>query len=588
MLRRPTPALGQPSPGAARGATVGAVRVVEVDATKGREEGSARSSGAMRRETGVNGANERQVGLANESPRPPPESPLPSLPPPASSFDLDLHPSPAPPGERISGDRLSAEAAPSGESAARPAAPRAFQAPPTPSGGRSPGVLIGAAIGAVALVGGIALALRPGPDPTPPHVLPPHGDPLRSPGDRADVPAATAPGGPTASNLEQLRVFGPGAGLAGSDALSDFARHAAVSGPSTAQRIVVSCLPGGESGPTVVIHPLNGGPTLGSFRGIVACEGFDLGVVPDVTGDGTDDVVATTANATGIVVIDARSLRVWRTIPVPGARGIALGGGFAVRGAEADVVAIVYTEPDGPGAPSQVRAVSLRRQRVVWSVSGASPLGRIGQPVELGLAVGPDATGDSVPDVVMGIGPTGNTVGGGDPRRCVQLYSGASGAPVWHEPSCRRVGRAAQSLALGVDVNGDDRADVVVGTDQHDVPASVVVLSGANGTPMLTVSAPTRERGTAFGWPVVLAGDLDGDNVPDLAVGTVGRQTLVTIINARSGAFGGTLTLSGDGAGNLRMFPVEPSSPSEPWALLVADPGNGLRVMARRSDTEPL
>ena len=590
MLRRPTPALGQPAPGAARAATVGAVRVVEVDATKGREEGSSRSSGAIRREVGASGSNERQVGLANESPRPPRESPLPSLPPLASSFDLDPHPPPAPPGEHISGDRLSTEAPPSVESTAgRPGPVRVFQAPPTPGGGRSPGALIGAAIGAVALLGGIALALRPGPDPTPPHVPPPHGDPPRSPADRADVPAAaTAPGAPTASNLELLRVFGPGAGLAGSDALSDFARHAAVSGPSTAQRIVVSCLPGGEAGPTVVIHPLNGGPTLGSFRGVVACEGFDLGVVPDVTGDGTDDVVATTANATGIVVIDARSLRVWRTIPVPGARGIALGGGFAVRGAAADVVAIVYTEPDGPGASSQVRAVSLRRQRVVWSVSGASPLGRIGQPVELGLAVGPDATGDSVPDVVMGIGPTGNTVGGGDPRRCVQLYSGASGAPVWPEPSCRRVGRAAQSVALGVDVNGDDRGDVVVGTDQHDVPASVIVLSGANGTPMLTVSAPTRERGTAFGWPVALAGDLDGDNVPDLAVGTVGRQTLVTIINARSGAFGGTLTLSGDGAGNLRMFPVEPTSPSEPWALLVADPGNGLRVMARRSDNEPL
>jgi hypothetical protein len=36
------------------------------------------------------------------------------------------------------------------------------------------------------------------------------------------------------------------------------------------------------------------------------------------------------------------------------------------------------------------------------------------------------------------------------------------------------------------------------------------------------------------------------------------------------------------------MFPVEPTSPSEPWGLLVADPGNGLRVMARRSDNEPL
>ena len=82
--------------------------------------------------------------------------------------------------------------------------------------------------------------------------------------------------------------------------------------------------------------------------------------------------------------------------------------------------------------------------------------------------------------------------------------------------------------------------------------------------------------------------DFDGDNVPDLAVGTVGRQTLATLIKARTGALGGTLTLSGDGAGNLRVFPVEPSSASEPWSLLVADPGNGFRLMARRAENEPL
>ncbi len=585
-LRRPTPAMGQPGPPRATG--VGAVRVVEVDATKVREESGPRSSGAMRREVGATASrDERPVGVTPHTPRPSPEPSLPSLPPPATSFDLDLHPAPIPPGERISGDRLSGDAFPSGESAAPRAAQRTFQAPPTTGRTQSPAMMVGAALGAVAVIGGLAFALWPKAPATPEPTVPtPRVEPPRVPTDRVDVPAA--PGAPVASNLEQLRAFSPGAGMAGSDALSDFARHAAVSGPSSAQHIVVSCLPGGEGGPTVVIHPLNGGPTLGSFRGAVACAGFDLGVVPDVTDDGTDDVVATTANGTGIVVIDSRSLRVWRTIPVPGARGIAQGGGFAVRGADSDVVAIVYTEPDGPGEPSQVRAVSLRRQRVLWTVSGSAPLGRIGQPVELGLAVGPDATGDGVPDVVMGIGPMGLSAGTSDPRRCVQLYSGANGAQMWPEPSCRRVGRSAQSLALGVDVNGDDRGDVVVGTDQHDVAASVVVLSGANGTPLLSVSAPVRERGTAFGWPVALSGDLDGDNVPDLAVGTVGRQTLVTLINARTGTLGGTLTLSGDGAGNLRVFPVEPASPSEPWSLLVADPGNGLRLMSRRGESEPL
>ncbi len=589
-LRRPTPAFGQ-SVGATRpGGAAGAVRVVEVDATRTREEPVSRGSGAMRREA------------LNTSPRSPERSPattpspgesgrttpvsatgVPSL-PPAASFDLDLPPVPPSSlaGDRISGDRLSGEGF--GRATLDRPAPRAFQTPPTPGNQRSPMVTAVVALGALAVLGVIAFKLVGDGSPGPTTPTAPAG-PGRATTERADGGGASAI---PAANLQQLRAFSPGPGLAGTDALSDFARHAAVSGPSGSQRIAVSCLPGGEAGPTVVIHPLSGGPTLGSFRGVVACAGFDLGVVPDVTDDGTDDVVATTANATGIVVIDARSLRVWRTIAVPGARGIALGGGYTVRGSEGDVVTVVYTEPNGPGEPSEVRAISLRRQRVLWSVNGSNTLGRIGQPVELGLAVGPDATHDGVPDVVMGIGPMGNSAAGGDRRRCVQLYSGATGAPVWSEPFCRNVGRSAQSLSLGPDVNGDGRGDVAVGTDQHDLAAPVVVLSGVNGSVLLTVAPPASEQGTAFGWPVALSGDLNGNDTPDLVVGTTGRQTLLTIFDARSGEVGGRLTLSGDGAGNLRVFPVQPTSLSEPWSVLVADPGNGLRLMVRHGGTDPL
>lgn len=593
-LRRPTPALGQAAalrPGGS--VAVGAVRVVEVDATRSREEPVSRGSGAVRREalSGTPPQSERVPTPTGDAGRvsPVPSGGVPSL-PPAASFDLDLPPaaSSSVAGERISGDRLSGDnfgrTTLESQVGNRPA-PRAFQTPPTPSNGRSPVVTVLAAVGVVAVLGAVAFKVV-GDGGTGPSTTTTPVNPARNPNERDG--GGGGPAAIPAANLEQLRTFTPGPGTAGTDALSDFARHAAVSGPSGAQRIAVSCLPGGEAGPTVVIHPLSGGPTLGSFRGVVACAGFDLGVVPDVTDDGTDDVVATTANGAGVAVIDSRSLRVWRTIAVPGARGIALGGGYAVRGAESDVVTVVYTEPNGPGEPSEVRAISLRRQRVLWSVNGSNTLGRIGQPVELGLAVGPDATQDGVPDVVMGIGPLGNSAAGGDPRRCVQLYSGANGQPVWAEPHCRRVGRSAQSLALGPDVNGDARGDVAVGTDQHDMATPVEVLSGANGSVLRTVAPPASEEGTAFGWPVAISGDLNGDGAPDLIVGTVGRQTLLTLFDARSGEVGGRLTLSGDGAGNLRVFPVPPTTASEPWSILVADPGNGLRLMARRASAEPL
>ncbi len=610
-LRRPTPAVGSPIGRVSNG---GAMRVVEVDARSGLRESGAMRKGAVSPPP----PKERPLAPRTEVVRAP--APAPAPPPPSSAdlladttklalnvpnnaFDLDLSPAaPPPPAASVTAtspkiapttpanDRTVSERGaqdgpkptPSDPGVPRTSAQRTFQEPPKSKQGSSAARVVGGALVLGVLAAG-GWALRPGP--TPQTTPGPHPDPSHTttPGADAQAPATTVP----AARLAQAQVFTPGPNVTGADGLTDFARHSAVSGPSGAQRIVVSCLPNTEGGPSVIVHPLVGGGPAGTYHGPVSCAGFDLGVVPDVTDDGTDDIVATQANGAGIVVINSRTLQEWRTIPVPGATGIALGGGFPIRGAEADVVAIVFAEPNGVGQPSEVRAVSLRRRRVLWTVTGTGALGRIGQPVELGLAVGPDATQDGVPDVVMGIGPVGSSAAGADRRRCVQLYSGATGAPVWSEPYCRPVGRSSQSVALGPDVNGDGRADVVVGTDQHDVPAPVVLLSGLNGNPLLTVSPPQSEQGTAFGWPVALSGDLDGDGTPDIAVGTTGRQTLVTLVDARNGEVGGRLTLSGDGAGSLRIFPVEPATASEPWSLLVADPGSGLRLMVRRNDNDP-
>jgi len=399
------------------------------------------------------------------------------------------------------------------------------------------------------------------------------GDPHRLP-----APVALAP-----LALRDTHSIGLPAGIVGMDSAADFARHAAVSASvGVTQRIIVTCLPRAEGGTTVFVHPLAPGVVIASARAHIACQGYDLGVVTDLTNDGTDDVVAVAEGGTGVMVLDARTLQPWRTLRLPGVRGLAVG---AVIPMADDVAAVLYTEPEGVGRPTAVVALGLRSQRVLWRIQGAEGLGRIGQPVELGLAVGPDANGDGVADVVMGLGPViGAAPPPGGPRRCVQLFSGATGQPLW-PAQCQAGGRSAQSVALGPDVDGDGRGDVLVGTDQPAADtAPVRLLSGATGALLREFASPDADASAGFGWPVALSGNLFPQGGPNVIVGSVGITTAVTVFAAGDGRALGRQMLGGAGAGNLRLFPVPPVVAGQPSSLLVANPADGLHLLAAESD----
>jgi len=402
-------------------------------------------------------------------------------------------------------------------------------------------------------------------------------------------PADAAPEPPTVQDLSLAsnNDVGLPQGLTGADNTSEFARHAAVSlHAGTTQRMIATCVPSGEGGAALFLHPMTPGALRGSSRGLVACNGFDLGLLPDVTNDGSDDVIAVAARRDRLYIIDSRTLQPHRTIESEGVRGVAVGGHVLVRG---EPVAVVFAETGGPGSPTEVRAISAVSSRVLWRVQGSERLLRVGQPSELGLAVGPDADGDGVNDVIAGLGPPLDGASGATDRRCVQVFSGVDGHGVWAQPYCVPFTRGAQAVSLGPDVNGDGRGDVAVGTD-HPAPgeAPVVLLSGVDGRVMRRWSAPAGELASGFGWPVTLSGDMNGNGTPDLVVGSVGEVVGLTVFDTSTGQPIGHLTLGGVGTGNLRLFSVPPLVRAQPWSLVVASPADGIHVYAPRSTEEPL
>lgn len=360
-----------------------------------------------------------------------------------------------------------------------------------------------------------------------------------------------------------------------SDGARMFGRHLTVGPASTtgSLRTIGTCIRD-----TVYLYSAGDGLPVISGTAPIACEHYDIALVPDVNGDGETDIAAITRGHDGVVILASRpTIRVLRTVMLPRAQGLV--GTWTVH--QQPTVA-VYTEPNGPTGATEIVAVGIVSGQILWRARGRAPWLRLGHPEDVGLSVGPDANGDGIPDVAAGATVTATTPIEEMPARprCVELLSGANGERIWHEPFCQGRG-GSQSVSLGPDVNGDGRADVAVGTDVSRLAdARVVLLSGADGRLLRRIAVPQGPAAAGFGWPVHLGPDVNGDNMPDLLVGSVGSTgTHVTVLSAHDGSLLASRQVRGAvGFPNLRMAISDGLIRGNMPAMIVSSPEDGLHV----------
>lgn len=253
--------------------------------------------------------------------------------------------------------------------------------------------------------------------------------------------------------------------------------------------------------------------------------------VPDVTGDGVDELVSGNHRWDGPAGVDCG-----RVLLFNGATGKILwtfngdqaGGllGHDIWGIEdvngdglGDVIASAYRYPF-PGHPNagKVYMLSGKDGSVLWFKDGENT----GDEFGYALCNVPDIDGDKIQDVLVGawLNDHASNLAGR-----IYVYSGKKGTLIRTHDGYAKEDRFGCSCAGFHDLDGDSLGDYVIGALHAGTngEGEAYLFSGKTGTRIRTW---TGEKPTdLFGWSLATVPDTDGDSHDDLYVGARDHDT---------------------------------------------------------------
>ncbi len=242
------------------------------------------------------------------------------------------------------------------------------------------------------------------------------------------------------------------------------------------------------------------------------------------------------------------------TTPNPAANakfGLAVAAGDVNNDGKADIVVGSTGETVG-GNVGQGRAYVFSGLdgsvlRTLTSPASPQPAGAFGSSVAVG-----NLNGDLNKDII--VGADGETVGGNAGQGAVYGFSGLDGSVLrtLTTPNPAAAAQFGYSVAAG-DVNADGKADIAAGSPGETVGANAgqgreYTFSGVDGTQLRTDTTPNGEAMAKFGYSTAI-GDVNGDGRADIIVGASNETVGGALAQGRAYVFAGVTAMDTDGDG---------------------------------------
>ncbi len=281
----------------------------------------------------------------------------------------------------------------------------------------------------------------------------------------------------------------------------------------------------------------------------------------DVNGDGVPDV-AVGAPQSDYGGLDAGSVKIYSGLTgqlirvfvgIPGSNfgaAVASAGDVDGDGRGDIIVGAPFARVNGIQLVGEAVVISIARVQVLHRFKGAAYLDAFGTSV--GSAG--DVDGDGIPDIQIGATSFFQGL-----RGYVRVFAGSDGSLLHDLRGAQAGDFFGTSLAEVGDQDGDGHDDLLIGAPQNNVgPGYALVISGRTGGLLRSLSGVAAND--QFGQSVTGLEDLDGDQIPELAVGAY-RSDLGGLdagsVTVYSGATGAPLrTMLGDGPHHWLGFAV--------------------------------